>query len=85
MPAGDTFSDEGHPEPKAEISDDIAAGGFHAGGLTGRVVLAVEGVAGHLDLFAFFVGEVNSRAGSGVWVPDHRPYPPGSVRPAATT
>lgn len=21
--------------------------------------------------------------GSGVWVPDHRPYPPGSVRPAA--
>jgi hypothetical protein len=23
-----------------------------------------------------------SPAGSGVWVPDHRPYPPGSVRPA---
>lgn len=24
-----------------------------------------------------------SPPGSGVWVPDHRPYPPGSVRPAA--
>ena len=41
--AGEAFTDEGHPESEAEISDDVAAGGFHPG-LTGGIVPAVERV-----------------------------------------
>jgi hypothetical protein len=58
--SGNAFTDEGHPEPEAEIGDDVAAGGFHTAGLTGWVVPAVEGLDRLLDLFTFLRGEVNA-------------------------